>query len=196
MDSEDLALVEAFKRGEESAFTALVIKYREAVYRIARRMVHSHEDASDIAQEVFIRVHRALPRFAARSALRTWLFRITVNLCLDYTSRRGRDVLSGLKELAWEPSPHDNPVEVAERRELEAAIAKAIDELPTRQRAMVVLRLYQDLPYAEIGRIMGCAEGTVKATMFAALAKLRKSLAPYVGASAPTRERGTGNRER
>lgn len=197
MDSEDLTLVAAFKRGEESAFTALVIKYREAVYRIARRIVHSHEDASDMAQEVFIRVHRALPRFAARSALRTWLFRITVNLCLDFTSRRGRDILSGLKELAWEPSPHDNPVEVVEGRELEATIANAIDELPARQRAMVVLRLYQDLPYAEIGRVMGCAEGTVKATMFAALAKLRKSLAPYVGAGAPTREpgnRGTGER--
>lgn len=180
MDAEDLALVEAFKRGEESAFTALVIKYREVVYRIARRMVHSHEDASDVAQEVFIRVHRALPRFAARSALRTWLFRITVNLCLDYNGRKARDVLTALKELAWEPSPHDNPAEMAEARELERIVAQAIDGLPPRQRAMVVLRVYQDLPYVEIGRIMGCAEGTVKATMFAAFGKLRKTLAPYV----------------
>lgn len=197
MDAEDLALVEAFKRGEESAFTALVIKYREAVYRIARRMVHSHEDASDVAQEVFIRVHRALPRFAARSALRTWLFRITVNMCLDYNGRKARDVLTGLKELAWEPSPHDNPAEMAEARELERIVAQAVDGLPPRQRAMVVLRVYQDLPHVEIGRIMGCAEGTVKATMFAAFGKLRKTLAPYVGAAAPMREqgnRGTGER--
>ncbi|MGH2405425.1 MAG: RNA polymerase sigma factor [bacterium] len=186
--AEDLALVEAFKRGEESAFTALVIKYRETVYRIARRMVHSHEDASDVAQEVFIRVHRALPRFAARAQLRTWLYRITVNFCLDFNSRRSRDVLTGLKELIWEPSPHDNPVEIAEQRELGEVVARAIDALPPRQKAMVVLRVYQDLPYADIGRIMGCAEGTVKATMFAAFAKLRKSLAPYVGA---VQKRGT-----
>ena len=179
MDAEDQALVEAFKRGEESAFTALVIKYRQAVYRIARRMVRSHEDASDVAQEVFIRVHRALPRFAARSTLRTWLFRITVNLCLDHSGRRTREVLSGLKELDWQPSPHDNPVETAARRELEGIIARAIAGLPPRQRAMVVLRIYQDLPYADIARIMGCAEGTVKATMFTALGKLRKTLAPY-----------------
>lgn len=179
--AEDLALVEAFKRGEESAFTALVIKYRETVYRIARRMVHSHEDASDVAQEVFIRVHRALPRFAARAQLRTWLYRITVNYCLDFNGRRSRDVLTGLKELIWEPSPDHNPVELAEQRELGDVVARAIDALPPRQKAMVVLRVYQDLPYVEIGRIMGCAEGTVKATMFAAFAKLRKSLASYVG---------------
>lgn len=178
---EDLALVAAFKRGEESAYTALVIKYREPVYRLARRMLHSHEDAADVAQEVFIRVHRALARFAARSQLRTWLFRITVNLCLDYSGRRSRDVLAGLREFLWQPAAaHDGPVEHAERRELAEVVARAIDALPPRQKAMVVLRVYQDLPYAEIGRIMGCAEGTVKATMFAAFGKLRKTLAPYV----------------
>ena len=180
MDAEDSALVEGFRRGEESAFAALVIKYREAVYRVARRMVHNHEDASDIAQEVFIRMHRALVRFAGRSSLRTWIFRITVNLCLDHTARR-REV-TGLDAMAWEPSSDDNPVEGGvERRELEDAVATAIDALPPRQRAMVVLRVYQDLPYADIARVMGCAEGTVKATMFAAVGKLRKALAPYVG---------------
>ncbi len=180
VDAEDLALVDAFKRGEDSAFTALVIKYREAVYRIARRMVHSHEDASDVAQEVFIRVYRALPKFAARSALRTWLFRITINYCLDHNGRRSKDVLSGLRELLWEPSARDNPAEHVERRELGGVVAQAIDGLPPRQKAMVILRVYQDLPYTEIGRIMGCAEGTVKATMFAAFGKLRKRLRPYV----------------
>jgi len=192
-DAEDLSLVEAFKRGEESAFTALVIKYREPVYRIARRMVRSHEDASDVAQEVFIRAHRALPRFAGRSRLRTWLFRITVNLCLDVAGRRARAVPAGLGELLRVPSGRDNPAEVSERRELGEAVARAIDRLPPRQRAMVVLRLYQDLPYAEIGRIMGCAEGTVKATMFAAFGKLRKALAPYARGAAAAGEGARGH---
>lgn len=180
MDAEDQALVQAFKRGEESAFAALVIKYREQVYRIARRMPHGHEDAFDVAQEVFIRVHRALPRFAGRSVLRTWLYRITVNLSLDYASRGSRDVLSGLEDLEWTPAANDDPVETAERNELARTVKIAIDALPPRQRAMVVLRVYQDLPYAEIARIMGCAEGTVKATMFAAFGKLRKALAPVM----------------
>jgi len=191
--AEDLALVEAFRRGEKSAFTALVIKYREPVYRIARRMVHSHEDAADVTQEVLIRVHRALPRFAGRARLRTWLFRITVNLCLDFAARRSRDMLTGVSELLKESvaPAHEGPAERVERRELAETVARAIEMLPPRQRAMVVLRVYQDLPYADISRIMGCAEGTVKATMFAAFAKLRKSLAPHD--TAGTRERGTGN---
>ena len=180
MDAEDQALVEAFKRGEDSAFTALVIKYREQVYRIARRMLHGHEDASDVAQDVFIRVHRALPGFRGRSALKTWLYRITVNLCLDYARRGSRYVLTGLKELEWEPALNDNLVEAAERNELARTVRAAIGGLAPRQRAMVVLRVYQDMPYAEVARIMGCAEGTVKATMFAALGKLRKTLAPLV----------------
>jgi RNA polymerase sigma-70 factor (ECF subfamily) len=179
MDAEDLALIEAFKRGEETAFTALAIKYREAIYRIARRLVRSHEDASDVTQEVLIRVHRALPRFAARAQLRTWLFRITVNLCLDFAARRSRDVLTdGTLHEPLAPSG-DGPEEWAERRELGKAVARAIDALSPRQRAMVVLRVYQDLPYVDIARIMGCAEGTVKATMFAAFGKLRTSLAPH-----------------
>jgi RNA polymerase sigma-70 factor (ECF subfamily) len=183
MDAEDRALVEAFKGGEESAFTALVIKYREAVYRIARRMLRSHEDASDVAQEVFIRVHRSLPRFEARSSLKTWLYRITVNLSLDRSARGSRFVLSGLRELEWEPSSEQDPAVTAVDKELGRVIQAAVDELPPRQRAMMQLRLYQDLPYAEIARIMGCAEGTVKATMFAGMAKLRKALAPYVNAA-------------
>jgi RNA polymerase sigma factor (sigma-70 family) len=71
------------------------------------------------------------------------------------------------------------------------AVARAIDALPPRQRAMVVLRVYQDLPYADIARIMGCAEGTVKATMFAAFGKLRTALAPHaVGGSRRMRRDG------
>ena len=90
MDAEDGRLLEAFRRGEESAFTALVIKYREAIYRVARRMLSSHEDAADATQEVFIRAYRALHRFDGRSQLYTWLYRITVNLCLDARSRLAR----------------------------------------------------------------------------------------------------------
>ena len=177
MDQEDAALVEAFKQGEESAFTALVIKYRETVYRIARRMVANHEDGADITQEVFIRAHRALPRFDGRSHLRTWLYRITVNLCLDYQERRNRHPWVDLEEITAEAPVETGPVAQAEAEATRQAIAGAVAVLPPRQRAMVTLRLYQDLPYGEIARIMGCSEGTVKATMFAALRKLRGLLA-------------------
>jgi len=177
LDQEDAVLVAAFKRGEESAFTALVIKYRETVYRIARRMVHSHEDGADVTQEVFIRVHRALPRFDGRSQLRTWLYRITVNLSLDFQERRRRQAWVDLDEVVQEAPAEAGPVAQAEAAAVRQAVARAVDALPPRQRAMVTLRLYQDLPYDEIATICECSEGTVKATMFAALRKLRGMLA-------------------
>ncbi|MBI3974814.1 MAG: RNA polymerase sigma factor [Armatimonadetes bacterium] len=177
MDQEDAALVAAFKRGEESAFTALVIKYRETVYRIARRMVANHEDGADVTQEVFIRVHRALPRFDGRSQLRTWLYRITVNLCLDFQERRNRHSWVELEEVVQEAPAETGPVARVEAQAVRQAVAQAVESLPARQRAMVTLRLYQDLPYGEIAKICGCSEGTVKATMFAALRKLRGLLA-------------------
>ncbi|MDQ7858256.1 MAG: RNA polymerase sigma factor [Armatimonadota bacterium] len=174
MDAEDRQLVEAFRRGEESAFSALVIKYRDAVYRVARRMLGNHEDAADVTQEVFIRAYRALARFDGRSRLYTWLYRITVNLCLDWRTRLARLPLAdGAPEPA--PAPTSGAPEV-EARETVRAVARAVAALPPRQRAMVVLRLYQDLPYQDIARIMGCSEGTVKATMFAALRRLRRLL--------------------
>lgn len=177
MDAEDQRLVEAFRRGEESAFTALVIKYREGVYRVARRMLGSHEDAADATQEIFIRVYRALPRFDGRSRVYTWLYRITVNLCLDIRGRLARMPLVD-EEDAADALPSGPLIEdVTEGREVGRLVARAVSALPPRQRAMVVLRLYQDLPYIDIARIMGCSEGTVKATMFAALRKLRVALA-------------------
>jgi len=181
LTAEDAGLVEAFRRGEESAFAALVIKYREAVYRTARRLVGSHEDSADITQEVFIRAYRALPRFDGRAHLRTWLYRITVNLCLDLHQQRRRQSWVDLDEVTAEAPPEDAPEARAEARTLRQAVRAAVAALPPRQRAMVVLRVYQDLPYAEIARIMGCAEGTVKATMFAALRKLRRQLGAVLG---------------
>ncbi|MGH2374657.1 MAG: RNA polymerase sigma factor [Candidatus Methylomirabilaceae bacterium] len=184
MDAEDLRLVEAFRRGEESAFTALVIKYREGVYRVARRMLGSHEDAADATQEVFIRVHRALPRFDGRSRVYTWLYRITVNLCLDTRSRLARMPLADEEDASDAVCGGPLIEDETEGREVGRLVARAVSVLPPRQRAMVALRLYQDLPYVDIARIMGCSEGTVKATMFAALRKLRGVLAAQ-GVGAP-----------
>ncbi len=176
MQAEDERLLEAFRRGEESAFTALVIKYREAVYRLARRMLGNHEDAADATQEVFVRAFRALARFDGRSKLSTWLYRVTVNLCLDVRARVARAPLLDDDGPTTETAAEVDLEEEAAARETGRLVRRAIAALPPRQRAMVTLRVYHDLPYQEIARIMGCSEGTVKATMFAALRKLRRAL--------------------
>jgi RNA polymerase sigma-70 factor (ECF subfamily) len=177
MDTEDRGLVEAYGRGEESAFSALVIKYRENVYRLARRMLGNHEDAADVTQEVFIRVHKALSRFDGRSKLYTWIYRIAVNLCLDTRARAGRFPLLDDIEEPVAIAPIRDVAHEVEERETHRLVALAVAQLPPRQKAMVTLRLYQDLAYQDIARILGCSEGTVKATMFAALRRLRRALA-------------------
>jgi RNA polymerase sigma-70 factor (ECF subfamily) len=175
VDTEDRHLVEAFRRGEESAFAALVIKYRESVYRLARRMLGNHEDAADATQEVFLRAYRALGRFDGRSQVSTWLYRVTVNHCLDVRGRRARAAADTVETLQDRLAGRAVEEEV-EDRQIGRRVALAVRTLPPRQKAMVVLRLYLDLPYAEIARIMGCSVGTVKATMFAALRRLRRLL--------------------
>ncbi|MDR7536929.1 MAG: RNA polymerase sigma factor [Armatimonadota bacterium] len=177
MHAEDQRLLEAFRRGEESAFSALVIKYRETVYRLARRMLGNHEDAADATQEVFLRAYRALARFDGRSKLSTWLYRVTVNLCLDMRERGARQPVVVEVETAAEAALGPGLADEAAGRETGRLVRRAIAGLPPRQRAMVALRLYHDLPYQEIARIMRCSEGTVKATMFAALRTLRRALA-------------------
>ncbi|MDQ7799699.1 MAG: sigma-70 family RNA polymerase sigma factor [Armatimonadota bacterium] len=176
---EDERLVRAFRAGEASAFAALVIKYREPVYRFLRRMTGNHEDAADLTQEVFLRAYRSLGRFQGRCRVKTWLLRIATNACLDHRARQ-RDPLP-LEAVAGLASPPETgPDARAERRERWRLVAEAVQALPPRQRAAVVLRLYGGYTYAEIAEIMDCSEGTVKATMFAALRKLRVVLGPLV----------------
>ncbi len=176
---EDERLVQAFRAGEESAFAALVIKYREPVYRFVRRMTGNHEDAADLTQEVFVRAYRGLRRFEGRSRLRTWLLRIATNLCLDSRQRAVLPLpLDRAAGLAGPPEA--DPEAVTERRERWRAVARAVRALPPRQRAAVVLRLYGGYSYAEIAEILECAEGTAKALVFVALRKLREALASLV----------------
>ncbi len=173
---EDERLVRAFQGGEESAFAALVIKYREPVYRFLRRMTGNHEDAADLTQEVFLRAYRGLSRFEGRGSVRTWLFRIATNACLDHRERQRRPL--PLEAAAALAAPaEEEPHLLAERKERWRRIQDAVQALPPRQRAAVVLRLYGGYPFGEIAQILDCSEGTVKASVFAALRKLRKALA-------------------
>ncbi|MCS7235986.1 MAG: sigma-70 family RNA polymerase sigma factor [Armatimonadota bacterium] len=172
---EDERLVRAFRGGEESAFAALVIKYREPVYRFVRRMTGNHEDASDLTQEVFVRAYRSLRQFQGRCRFKTWLLRIATNACLDHRARRREPLtLEAVEELA--APPEHGPEVVAELRERWQEVWEAVQALPGRQRAAVVLRLYGGYTYGEIAEILDCSEGTVKASVFAALRKLRARL--------------------
>ena len=131
---------------------------------------------SDLAQDVFVRAWRGLPGFKREAAFSTWLYRIAVNVCLNHV---------GDKRVVAEPLAHGDHVEDwrAERpgdqllrAERAAAVRRAIDALPNKQRATVVLRLYHELSHQQIAEILGSSVGAVKANFFPALGNVRKML--------------------
>jgi RNA polymerase sigma-70 factor (ECF subfamily) len=172
----DPALVARARGGDPDAFDVLVTRHRRAVYQVCFRFVHQHEDASDLAQEVFVRAWRGLARFKGDAAFSTWLYRIAVNACLNKVSTRG---------LAAEPlgdrdhfeDPHaERPGAGLRREERATAVRRAIGALPARQRATLVLRVYHELTHQQIADILGSSVGAVKANFFHALANLKKIL--------------------
>ncbi|MFZ5433778.1 MAG: RNA polymerase sigma factor [Calditrichota bacterium] len=177
---DDLDLVREFRAGNERAFNDLVLRYRGGVLATALGMVGNKDDAEDIAQEVFVRAYQSIDGFRGDSAFYTWLYRITVNLCLNHLRRRKTRTFFGLEDkqlVQPEAEKADHPLELAE---LSAKARQAISELPEKQRAVFLLRHFQELPHAEIARILDRDEGTIKANYFQAVRKLRTKLGPYL----------------
>jgi RNA polymerase sigma-70 factor (ECF subfamily) len=168
---EDREAVEACQRGEREAFDLLVARHQRAVYRLCYRFVNDHEDANDLAQEVFLKAWRAMPRFRGESSFSTWLYRIAVNACLNFRAARKPPALE-LPEALPDPGPGAQArVESSdEARRVRAAVGR----LPERQRATLILKVYHELTHEEVAGILGSTVGTVKANLFHALANLRR----------------------
>jgi RNA polymerase sigma-70 factor (ECF subfamily) len=159
---DDRALVGACLRGDRQAFDVIVERHQRHVYQLCYRFAGNHEDASDLAQDVFIRAYRGLHSFKGNSAFSTWLYRIGVNVCLNRLGSRAQK---------W------TPLEITDQPDVRAAdVRAAIAKLPRKQRAALVLRIYHDLPHDEIAEIVGTSVGAVKANFFHALANLKKLL--------------------
>jgi RNA polymerase sigma-70 factor (ECF subfamily) len=171
----DAELVRLAQAGDREAFDEIVRRHQRQVYQLCYRFTGNHEDASDLAQDVFVRAYRALAGFKAQSAVATWLYRIGVNVCLNRKA---------LKRLPLDPMPLSEPAdtraEAADaavlRDERARDVRAAIARLPNKQRATLILRTYQDLPHDEIAAILGSSVGAVKANFFHALANLKKLL--------------------
>jgi RNA polymerase sigma-70 factor, ECF subfamily len=179
---EDLALVERFKTGDEGAFNEIVRTHQKRVYFLCYRMVGVHEDAADLSQETFVRAYGALKKFDGRSGLYTWLYRIAVNLCLNQLKKPKS--LSLDDEEAQEvqaPPEQGSPEEALHRSQLNQAIARAVEALPPRQKAVFILRTNEGLSHEEIARMIHRSVGAVKATYFQAVRKLRVSLREIKG---------------
>ena len=172
-DTSDLELVELFQKGNEASFNELVRRYQEKLYWIARRFVNDHDQADDVVQEVFIKVYSAIKQFRGESSVYTWLYRITVNGALNtLRKQRIRDFIriDEFFESAGEET--EQPDALVEKDELQKLIEEAIAKLPEKQKAVFLLRYYEELPYEEISQILKTSVGGLKANYFHAAKKI------------------------
>lgn len=173
---DDVELVSAAAEGNREAFDVIVERHRRAVYQVCYRFMNNHEDASDLAQDAFVRAWKGMKNFKGQAQLSTWLYRIAVNVCLNRKS---------LKTTATEPIEtterlEDARVEGAQhkmlREERAVAVRNAIASLPEKQRATLIMRTYHDMSHQEIADTLGSSVGAVKANFFHALNNLKKIL--------------------
>jgi len=185
-DRSDFDLLKLYvKREDNTAFETLVQRHRRQVYNFIFKMVRKAEAAEDIFQETFLRVIKNAHTYTPRAKFTTWCLQIARNLTLDYFKREGlRQHLSidatpadsersiaGLLQGA-DPQSH----EILQSRELIEVVREGVTELPENQREALVLRMFEDMPYAEIAEVLGSPEGTVKYWVHEAVNSLTRYL--------------------
>jgi len=200
---DDRRLVRAAQRGDQSAFRQLVERYQRRVYQLALGMMKDSDEAMDISQETFVRVHRYLPSFKGDSSFFTWTYRIAMNLCLDAQRRRGRgeriDVSEGDEaeiEAAMDPpsAALAGPQSAALNAELKDKIEDALAALSENHRAILLLREVDGLSYEELAKVLGIRKGTVMSRLFHARLKMQRKLREYLREDAPKGEDDEGER--
>ena len=171
----DEGLVRRFVEGDETAFDEIVRAHRGEIYRVARRILGSHEDADEAAQEALVRAWRSLDGFRGDSSIRTWLVRIAVNVARTMLRRRGPETtVDELPAVADGGSGADQRID---RARVRAGVRQAVAALPERQREVVVLKVFSAMTYREVAEVMGISEGAAKAHLHQAVANLRKIMA-------------------
>jgi RNA polymerase sigma-70 factor (ECF subfamily) len=179
----DLELARRHLAGDETAFEEVYRRHSELVYNLCRRLAPSAADALDLAQDVFLRIHRHLGRFAGRSTLKTWIYRVAVNQCRSRLGRRLPPTEPLEDRLGrgdrW-PAPGPDPEQDAARAEQGRRLEEALARVPMRFRAAVVLRDVEGLSYEEIAGILGVPSGTVRSR----IARGREALRIALGESA------------
>lgn len=170
-----------FISGDDKAFGELVNRYKERIYTVVLRIVGNKDDAKDVAQDAFVRAYRNRQSFRAESGFYTWVYRIAVNLAINFINRNKERQASSLDDpLIIGRQQPEMVTPSVEQDELRRTIDSAIADLPARQKAVFILRHYENKSNAEIASMMSITEGAVKANYFQAIQKLKKSLAPYI----------------
>lgn len=175
----DVELIEAVLAGRESAFAALVDRYKDRVFRLLGRYCRDPVECEDLAQDVFLKVFRKLHTFQHESAFFTWLYRIAVNAATDHLSRASHRRLRLVGDdavLDAGSDRDDNPAAPLMQAELAAVTRSIVASLPEKFRTILVLREFEDLSYTEIAQVLQIQLGTVESRLFRARQRFREAL--------------------
>lgn len=167
------------RKSKAEAFEELSALHERAVYFLCLRMMGNREDALDCAQEAMLNAYRAFDRFQAEGQGKAWFLRIAHNVCIDALRRRKQVVsLDSLREEGFDPADQHtlSPYAQLENKERMNMLRAAVDDLPDDQRAVMVLRDFQELSYDEIGEMLGIPLGTVKSRLKRARERIKKIL--------------------
>lgn len=185
-NEEDLVFMTRIARGDEEAFRLLIEKHQQAVIGTVAKMTNNSPESEDIAQQVFLRLWKAAPRYKATAKFTTYLFTITRNLVFNETQKKSRRKEHSLEEQEdeWHQAIEDNssprPDQALSDRELSEVVDQAIAQLPEKQRLAVILRQQERMPYEEMADILDLSISAIKSQLFRARATLRESLKSYL----------------
>ena len=187
-DADDQQLVKAAQAGDRRAFQALYQRYERKVFAVAFGFLRNQEDALDVLQEAFIKVHRYLPNFEGQSSFYTWLYRIVANLCIDHLRRSGRkrdvEFDDRLRHDGQNESSANlgsltalgDPSAAVKNKEILAAVQDSLGKLSDKHRAVIVMRELQGMSYEEMAQAMKCSKGTIMSRLFHARRNMQKLL--------------------
>jgi RNA polymerase sigma-70 factor, ECF subfamily len=184
---QDLIWMERIKKGDTEALRELVEAHEHRIIGAVAKMLGDESDAEDIAQQVFLRVWKSAARYEPTAKFTTWLFKITRNLVFNELRRRRRHPTQSMDASSEDDRPFQAPDPGAKPPdtsllddEMQAAIQRAIDELPEIQRMAIILRRYDDVSYEEIAEILDLSVPAVKSVLFRARTELREKLKQYL----------------
>lgn len=181
MDIKDeIILIERLKQGDHPAFQSLFEEYKKIVFHMAYRLTGNLHEAEDIVQEVFFKIYKGIQGFRHESSLKTWILKITINLCRNYHHRKKLFSLFSLshglrgdeEEYPFEMGTEDDPSETIFHRERLEVLRKAMKGLPRRQREIFVMKHLEEMKIKEIAEVLDCSEGAVKANLFKAIRRI------------------------
>jgi len=186
-DLRDEEIVALCQQGQGEVFEILVRRYMEKAFRIAFDFTHNTEEAKDLSQDAFLRAFTRIKQFDGRSSFYTWFYRLVVNICLDYTRRKGRVIWERLEKEGEAGSEVVELVDTSALLDEEVIAGEAkrradltLEAMPNKQRTAFLLRNHQGLSIPDVARVMKTTEGTVRVYLHRAVAALRQSLLEFV----------------